>query len=275
MSKKKIDNEYNLNKFIDNSAVMIEAVDVSMKFNLGIEKGFSIKQWFVDLGKNKKKRKNDFWALKDVNFKVNKGEVIGFIGSNGAGKSTLLNIIDELDKNYNGTIIKDNLKMSYMLQSDALLPWLSVLDNACLGLKLEKNLTKDNIEYVKKLIKKFGLESFMNQKTNNLSGGMKQRVALIRTLATKPDLILLDEPLSALDYVTRLTITDEIYSILKEMNVTVILISHDIAECVSFCNRIVVLSKRPAIIKNIYNINLEKNLIPYIYYDLIWGDLDK
>ena len=107
------------------------------------------------------------------------------------------------------------------------------------------------------------------------------RVALIRTLATKPDLILLDEPLSALDYVTRLTITDEIYSILKEMNVTVILISHDIAECVSFCNRIVVLSKRPAIIKNIYNINLEKNLIPslnrkdknfYIYYDLIWGD---
>ena len=109
-------------------------------------------------------------------------------------------------------------------------------------------------------------------------------MALVRTLATKPDLILLDEPLSALDYVTRLTITDEIYSILKEMNVTVILISHDIAECVSFCNRIVVLSKRPAIIKNIYNINLEKNLIPslnrkdknfYIYYDLIWGDLDK
>lgn len=129
------------------------------------------------------------------------------------------------------------------------------------------------------------------QKTNNFDLKNRnqchhsiQRVALIRTLATKPDLILLDEPLSALDYVTRLTITDEIYSILKEMNVTVILISHDIAECVSFCNRIVVLSKRPAIIKNIYNINLEKNLIPslnrkdknfYTYYDLIWGDLDK
>ena len=214
-------------------------------------------------------------AIEDISFDVYKGEFIGIVGSSGCGKSTLLNTIDELDKNYNGTIIKDNLKMSYMLQSDALLPWLSVLDNACLGLKLEKNLTKDNIEYVKELIKKFGLESFMNQKPNNLSGGMKQRVALIRTLATKPDLILLDEPLSALDYVTRLTITDEIYSIL---------ISHDIAECVSFCNRIVVLSKRPAIIKNIYNINLEKNLIPslnrkdknfYTYYDLIWGDLDK
>ena len=156
-------------------------------------------------------------AIEDISFDVYKGEFIGIVGSSGCGKSTLLNIIDELDKNYNGTIIKDNLKMSYMLQSDALLPWLSVLDNACLGLKLEKNLTKDNIEYVKELIKKFGLESFINQKTNNLSGGMKQRVALIRTLATKPDLILLDEPLSALDYVTRLTITDEIYSILKEI----------------------------------------------------------
>lgn len=223
-------------------------------------------------------------AIENISFDVYKGEFIGIVGSSGCGKSTLLNIIDELDKNYNGTIIKDNLKMSYMLQSDALLPWLTVLDNACLGLKLEKNLTEENVIYVKELIKKFGLESFMNQKPNNLSGGMKQRVALIRTLATKPDLILLDEPLSALDYVTRLTITDEIYSILKEMNVTVILISHDIAECVSFCNRIVVLSKRPAIIKNIYNINLEKNLIPslnrkdknfYTYYDLIWGDLDK
>lgn len=223
-------------------------------------------------------------AIKDISFNVNKGEFIGIVGSSGCGKSTLLNIIDELDKDYSGSIIKDNIKMSYMLQSDALLPWLTVLDNACLGLKLEHNLTKENIEYVKELLKKFGLDSFINQKPNNLSGGMKQRVALIRTLATKPDLILLDEPLSALDYVTRLTITDEIYSILKEMNVTVILISHNIAECVSFCNRVIVLSKRPAIIKNIYNINLEKNLIPslnrkdknfYTYYDLIWGDLDK
>ena len=223
-------------------------------------------------------------AIKDVSFNVYKGEFIGIVGSSGCGKSTLLNIIDELDKNYNGTIIKDNLKMSYMLQSDALLPWLTVLDNACLGLKLEKNLTKDNIEYVKELIKKFGLESFMNQKPNNLSGGMKQRVALIRTLATKPDLILLDEPLSALDYVTRLTITDEIYSILKEMNVTVILISHDIAECVSFCNRIIVLSKRPATIKKIYDIKLDNPKNPILnrkdpkfneYFDIIWKELEE
>ena len=222
-------------------------------------------------------------AIKDISFDVYKGEFIGIVGSSGCGKSTLLNIIDGLDNSYEGQIIKDNIKMSYMLQSDALLPWLTVLDNACIGLKLEKNLTKENINYVKELLTKFGLEKFINLKPNNLSGGMKQRVALVRTLATKPDIILLDEPLSALDYVTRLTITDEIYTILKELNITTILITHDIAECVSFCDRIIVLSKRPAVIKNIYNIELENKNIPSInrkdklffnYYDAIWGDLD-
>lgn len=222
-------------------------------------------------------------AIKDISFDVYKGEFIGIVGSSGCGKSTLLNIIDGLDNSYEGLIIKDNIKMSYMLQSDALLPWLTVLDNACIGLKLENNLTKENINYVKELLAKFGLEKFINLKPNNLSGGMKQRVALVRTLATKPDIILLDEPLSALDYVTRLTITDEIYTILKELKITTILITHDIAECVSFCDRIIVLSKRPAIIKNIYNIELENKNIPSInrkdklffnYYDAIWGDLD-
>lgn len=222
-------------------------------------------------------------AIKDISFDVYKGEFIGIVGSSGCGKSTLLNIIDGLDNSYEGLIIKDNIKMSYMLQSDALLPWLSVLDNACIGLKLENNLTKENINYVKELLAKFGLEKFINLKPNNLSGGMKQRVALVRTLATKPNIILLDEPLSALDYVTRLTITDEIYTILKELKITTILITHDIAECVSFCDRIIVLSKRPAVIKNIYNIELENKNIPSInrkdklffnYYDAIWGDLD-
>ena len=222
-------------------------------------------------------------AIKDISFDVYKGEFIGIVGSSGCGKSTLLNIIDGLDNSYEGQIIKDDIKMSYMLQSDALLPWLTVLDNACIGLKLENNLTKENINYVKELLAKFGLEKFINLKPNNLSGGMKQRVALVRTLATKPNIILLDEPLSALDYVTRLTITDEIYTILKELKITTILITHDIAECVSFCDRIIVLSKRPAVIKNIYNIELENKNIPSInrkdklffnYYDAIWGDLD-
>lgn len=228
--------------------------------------------------------KNETLAIKDISLDIKKGEIIGIVGSSGCGKSTLLNILAGLDKQTSGEIIKSNLKDAYMLQSDALLPWLNVLDNACLGLKLKNIKNDDNVNYVKKLIKNFGLESFMYSYPNNLSGGMKQRVALIRTLAIKPDIIYLDEPLSALDYVTRLTITDEIHSILKKMKVTTILISHDIAECVSFCDRIVVLSKRPAIVKNIYDIKLSNPNKPSInrkdelfnyYYDLVWKDLDK
>ncbi len=223
-------------------------------------------------------------AIKDISLNIKKGEIIGIVGSSGCGKSTLLNILAGLDKETSGEIIKKDLKNAYMLQSDALLPWLNVLDNACLGLKLKNIKTEGNINYVKDLINSFGLSSFINAYPNNLSGGMRQRVALIRTLAIKPDIIYLDEPLSALDYVTRLMITDEIYSILKKMKVTTILISHDIAECVSFCDRIVVLSKRPAIIKNIYDIKLKNPSIPSInrkdemfnyYYDLVWSDLDK
>ena len=223
-------------------------------------------------------------AIKDISLNIKKGEIIGIVGSSGCGKSTLLNILAGLDLDFEGSIIKNTNKEAYMLQKDALLPWLNVLDNALIGLKIKKELTNENIKYVKDLIKRFGLEDFMREYPDNLSGGMRQRVALIRTLALKPDIIYLDEPLSALDYMTRLTITDEIYNILKEMKVTTILISHDIAECTSFCDRIVVLSKRPAIVKNIYDINLKNKNIPSknrqdelfnYYYDLVWSDLDK
>lgn len=121
--------------------------------------------------------KGEIKAIENISLKINKGEFIGIVGSSGCGKSTLLNIISGLDKNYEGTIIKDNIKLSYMLQTDALLPYLTVLENALIGLKLEHNLNEENITYVKNLIKKFGLENFINQKPENLSGGMKQRVA--------------------------------------------------------------------------------------------------
>lgn len=130
-----------------------------------------------NISKNYHTKKQEIPAIKDISFKLKKGEFLGIVGSSGCGKSTLLNIISKLDKNYKGTIIKENIKLSYMLQSDALLPYLTVLDNSLIGLKLEHKLTKENINYVKKLIKKFGLEQFINQKPNNLSGGMKQRVA--------------------------------------------------------------------------------------------------
>lgn len=236
-----------------------------------------------NISKNYQTLECEIEAIKNISLNIKQGEIIGIVGSSGCGKSTLLNIIDELESPSSGFIKKENLTISYMLQTDALLPWLTVLDNALLGLKLKKLDTLENIDYVKKLLKNFGLESFINQYPNNLSGGMKQRVALIRTLAIKPDIILLDEPLSALDYMTRLSVTDEIYTIIKKLNITAILISHDISECISFCNKIVILSKRPSIIKNIYNINLKEKNIPSLnrkdekfnyYYDLVWSDLE-
>lgn len=223
-------------------------------------------------------------ALSDISLDIYKNEIVGIVGSSGCGKSTLLSILSGIEKKSNGEIISDNKSFSYMLQSDALLPWLNILDNACLGLDIKKMKTTENIEYVTKLLSNFGLSSFLKAYPNNLSGGMRQRVALVRTLATSPDIILLDEPLSALDYVTRLTISDDIFKLIKESNVTTILISHDIAECISMCDRIVVLSKRPGKIKKIHNINLKEKKLPSenrkdelfrYYYDLVWSDLDK
>lgn len=222
-------------------------------------------------------------AIGDVSFDVKDGEIIGIVGSSGCGKSTLLNIIAGLDKETGGKVIRYKSNYGYMLQSDALLPYKNVLDNATLGLRLKKMLNEETVNYTKGLLNQFGLDKFLEKMPSELSGGMRQRVALARTLAIRPNLVLLDEPLSALDYVTRLTITDDIYKILKELKVTTILISHDIAECVSFCGRVIVLSKRPAKVKNIYEINLlgdtpskrRKANNFYDYYDKIWGDLDK
>ena len=170
-----------------------------------------------------------------------------------------------------------------MLQDDCLLPWLNILDNALLGLDIMNLKTKENINYVKGLLKKYGLEEFLEKYPNQLSGGMRQRVALIRTLAIKPDILLLDEPFSALDYMSRLVVSEDVANIIKQEKKTVIMITHDIAEALSLADRIIVLSKRPAVIKNIYNINLEGNSplsrrkakkFAY-YYDLLWKDLDK
>ena len=169
-----------------------------------------------------------------------------------------------------------------MLQNDALFPWLSVYENAILGLKIQKKDTMENIAYVKKLFKTYNLDEFMNKYPHELSGGMKQRVALIRTLAIKPDILLLDEPFSALDYQSRLAISCDVFKIIKQEKITTILVSHDIAEAVILANRVVVLSKRPCKIKKIYEINLnndnpilnrnEKDF--NLYYQQIWKDLD-
>lgn len=225
-------------------------------------------------------------AIKSISFDVNNEDFIAIVGSSGCGKSTLLNIISGLLEKTNGTIkfYKENPVIGYMLQEDALLPYLNILDNATLGLSLKKIKTKENIEYTKRLLETYGLKDFIYKYPKELSGGMKQRVALIRTLAIKPDILLLDEPFSALDYQSRLSVSDDVYNIIKKEKKTVIMITHDIAEAISLSDKIIVLSKRPSIVKKIYDIKMENKSTPINnrkckefsdYYDKIWRDLDE
>ena len=225
-------------------------------------------------------------AIKSISFDVNNEDFIAIVGSSGFGKSTLLNIISGLLEKTNGTIkfYKENPIIGYMLQEDALLPYLNILDNATLGLSLKKIKTKENIEYTKRLLETYGLKDFIYKYPKELSGGMKQRVALIRTLAIKPDILLLDEPFSALDYQSRLSVSEDVYKIIKKEKKTVIMITHDIAEAISLSDKIIVLSKRPSIVKKIYDIKMENKSTPINnrtckefsdYYDKIWRDLDE
>lgn len=225
-------------------------------------------------------------AIKSISFDVNNEQFIAIVGSSGCGKSTLLNIISGLLEKTSGTIkfYKENPIIGYMLQEDALLPYLNILDNATLGLSLKKIKTKENIEYTKRLLETYGLKDFIYKYPKELSGGMKQRVALIRTLAIKPDILLLDEPFSALDYQSRLSVSEDVYNIIKKEKKTVIMITHDIAEAISLSDKIIVLSKRPSIVKKIYDIKMENKSTPINnrtckefsdYYDKIWRDLDE
>ncbi len=218
-------------------------------------------------------------ALKNINLNIKDGEFIAIVGSSGCGKSTLLNILADIDKEYNGKVIKKG-SIGYMLQNDALLPWLSVYDNIMLPKKFNYNIDE---KYVLKMLKKYNLIEFKDKLPSSLSGGMKQRVAFIRTLATNPNILLLDEPFSALDYQTRLILENDIYNLIKKEKKTAIIVTHDIAEACALADRVVVLSKRPGTIKNIYEINLKNKSNPINnridekfnnYFNIIWKDLD-
>ena len=222
-------------------------------------------------------------ALDDISFSVEDGEFISIVGPSGCGKSTILSILSGLIDKSSGEIICNNKSIAYMLQSDSLLPFLTILDNCLIGLKVERKLNEENKKYVINLLNTYGLGDFINKYPSNLSGGMKQRVALIRTLAVKPDILLLDEATSALDYQSSLIISDDIYNILKKEKKTLIMVTHDIGLAVSMSDRIIVLSKRPATVKSIYEIKLENKSTPinnrkdkYFskYYEKIWRDLD-
>ena len=168
-------------------------------------------------------------ALKNISFAIKQGEYISIIGPSGCGKSTLLSIIAGLENKTSGEIYIDG-KIGYMLQKDNLLEWRTIYKNVLLGLEIQKENTQENREYVKELLKKYGLYEFKDKYPAQLSGGMRQRVALIRTLAIRPKILLLDEAFSALDYQTRLMVTEDIFKILKAENITALMVTHDISE---------------------------------------------
>ena len=238
-----------------------------------------------DLQKIYHTKKGEIKAIDNISFAVQDQEFVCIVGSSGCGKSTLLSILAGLEEKTSGEISwhKRNVRIGYMLQNDALFPWLTVLDNALLGLKIKNEDTPENKEYVISLLQTYGLGDFINKYPGELSGGMRQRVALIRTMAIKPDILFLDEPFSALDYQTRLAVSDDVYKIIKKEKKTVIMITHDIAEAISLADRIIVLSKRPGTIKKIYDVNLTEAESPITkrnakefsaYYSTIWKDLD-
>jgi len=227
---------------------------------------------------------NETLAVDDFSLSLSNGEFVAIVGPSGCGKSTILSILANLDKASGGTIkLSNNTNIGYMLQQDSLFEWRTVLDNCLLGLELNGNLNEQSKNYVLDLLTTYGLKDFINSYPSSLSGGMRQRVALIRTLATKPDLLLMDEPYSALDYQTRLAVSDDVYSIIKKEGKSAIMVTHDIAEAISMADRIVILTKRPSTIKKIIDIKLTNKSNPINnrkakefaeYYDLIWKEID-
>ncbi len=235
-----------------------------------------------NLNKTYHTKKKEIHTIDNLNLTINKEDFIAIIGPSGCGKSTILSILSEVDKEYKGKIIKDkNIKIGYMLQNDCLFEWRTILNNCLLSQELKK---QNNKKYVINLLEKYGLKEFINTYPSNLSGGMRQRVALIRTLASNPDILLMDEPFSALDYQTRLKVTDDIYKIIKKEKKSVIMVTHNIEEAISMANKIIILTKRPAKIKKVINIELENPSTPInnindkkfkFYFNSIWKEIDE
>lgn len=196
-------------------------------------------------------------ALKDISFRIMPGEFVSIVGPSGCGKSTLLSLITGLLQPESGSLyVRANTAMGYMLQRDNLFEWRTVYNNILLGLEIQKKINPNSIEFVEKMIADYGLTQFKNSKPSQLSGGMRQRAALIRTLALRPEILLLDEPFSALDYQTRLEVGDDIGKIIKSEGKTAILVTHDISEAISMGDKVLILSKRPGTVKKIIPVNV-------------------
>ena len=230
-------------------------------------------------------------ALTNISFGVREGEFIAIVGPSGCGKSTLLSIIAGLLSPEQGTIVVNNPdgslnypRIGYMLQRDHLFEWRTVYKNVILGLEINHMMTPDRLEAVERLLVDYGLEKFNDKRPSELSGGMKQRAALIRTLALDPQLLLLDEPFSALDYQTRLFVSADICRLIRAAGKTMIIITHDLSEAISLADRVIILSNRPATVKAEMPIRLTlKDDSPLAsrnapefqqYFNQLWEDLN-
>ena len=243
-----------------------------------------------NISKKYQGKEGEVLAVENVNFRVKEGEFVSIIGPSGCGKSTLLSIISGLEAKTNGEIYIEgekvegiSAKIGYMLQKDCLLDWRTIWSNTIFGLEIKGKVNEENKKYVEELLKKYNLYEFRNKYPSELSGGMRQRVALIRTLAIKPKILLLDEAFSALDYQTRIMVTNDIYNILRKEKITTLMVTHDISEAISMADRVLVLSKRPGTVKDIHKIDFEmENRNPINcrenpkfsrYFNTLWKEL--
>ena len=221
-------------------------------------------------------------ALKNVNFSVNEGEFVAIIGPSGCGKTTLLSLAAGLLMPTKGTIYNSGISFGYMLQKDELFPWRTIEKNIFLPLEIHKTNTQENRERAIALTEKYGLKQFLKNYPSSLSGGMRQRAALIRTLSVDPDVLLLDEPFSALDYQTRLSVCDDVYKIIRNEKKTALLITHDISEAISVADKIFVLSQRPASVVAEHRLNFpeseplkrRENKDFSKWFELLWKELN-
>ena len=216
-------------------------------------------------------------ALDHISFDVSPGEFLAIVGPSGCGKSTLLSMLCGL------TQTKSPSAIGYMLQKDHLFEWRNIFSNISLGLEIQKRLDEPARQELLEMMAAYGLAGFEYAKPSELSGGMRQRAALIRTLALKPDLLLLDEPFSALDYQTRLSVCDDISSIIRQTHKTAILVTHDLSEAISVADRILILSPRPGRVRKILSIDfpkmctrsLDRRNCPEFstYFNMVWKEL--
>ncbi len=227
-------------------------------------------------------RQGETIALENVNFSVAEGEFVAIIGPSGCGKTTLLSLAAGLLSPSQGAVKTSGVSFGYMLQKDELFPWRTIEKNIFLPLEIKHANTPENRARALALAEKYGLQQFLKNYPSSLSGGMRQRAALIRTLAVDPDILLLDEPFSALDYQTRLSVCDDVYKIIRNEKKTALLITHDISEAISVADKIFVLSRRPARVVAAHDISFpesdplkrRENKEFSRWFELLWKELN-